>query len=323
MYMLLWIFFVYAFLGWCTEVSFAALTSGKFVNRGFLNGPVCPIYGCGVVIVLFFLEPLRENTLLLFLGSVVLTSVLEWLTGFVLERIFHQRWWDYSNEPFNLGGYICLRFSIAWGLACLLVVNVIHPTIHWLITLIPHTLGLVLLAVFSAAMVVDLAATVRTIARINRQLTQLDELAGRIKSLSNELGESLAERVLDAAEKGGELRDNLEDVKDALEQRRDEFQDGLEDMKDVLAQRRDEFQDGLEDVKDALAQRRMQRQMDQFQRQEQRQQDLEELRRRLEEALDRPIFGQRRLMRAFPRMRSTTHTQALERLRQWMEEHGR
>lgn len=323
MYMLLWIFFVYAFLGWCTEVSFAALTSGKFVNRGFLNGPVCPIYGCGVVIVLFFLEPLRKNTLLLFLGSVVLTSVLEWLTGFVLERIFHQRWWDYSNEPFNLGGYICLRFSIAWGLACLLVVDVIHPTIHWLITLIPHTLGLVLLAVFSAAMVVDLAATVRTIARINRQLTQLDELAGRIKSLSNELGESLAERVLDAAEKGGELRDNLEDVKDALEQRRDEFQDGLEDMKDALAQRRDELQDGLEDVKDALAQRRMQRQMDQFQRQEQRQQDLEELRRRLEEALDRPIFGQRRLMRAFPRMRSTTHTQALERLRQWMEEHGR
>lgn len=323
MYMLLWIFFVYAFLGWCTEVSFAALTSGKFVNRGFLNGPVCPIYGCGVVIVLFFLEPLRENTLLLFLGSVVLTSVLEWLTGFVLERIFHQRWWDYSNEPFNLGGYICLRFSIAWGLACLLVVDVIHPTIHWLITIIPHTLGLVLLAVFSAAMVVDLAATVRTIARINRQLTQLDELAGRIKSLSNELGESLAERVLDAAEKGGELRDNLEDVKDALEQRRDEFQDGLEDVKDALAQRRDELQDGLEDVKDALAQRRMQRQMDQFQRQEQRQQDLEELRRRLEEALDRPIFGQRRLMRAFPRMRSTTHTQALERLRQWMEEHGR
>lgn len=323
MYQFLWTFFIYAFLGWCTEVSFAALTSGKFVNRGFLNGPVCPIYGCGVVIVLFFLEPLRENTLLLFLGSVVLTSVLEWLTGFVLERIFHQRWWDYSNEPFNLGGYICLRFSIAWGLACLLVVDVIHPTIHWLITLIPHTLGLVLLAVFSAAMVVDLAATVRTIARINRQLTQLDELAGRIKSLSNELGESLAERVLDAAEKGGELRDNLEDVKDALEQRRDEFQDGLEDMKDVLAQRRDEFQDGLEDVKDALAQRRMQRQMDQFQRQEQRQQDLEELRRRLEEALDRPIFGQRRLMRAFPRMRSTTHTQALERLRQWMEEHGR
>ena len=83
MYLLLWIFFVYAFLGWCTEVSFAALTSGRFVNRGFLNGPVCPIYGVGVVIVLFFLDPLRGNTFLLFLGSVLLTSLLEWVTGFV------------------------------------------------------------------------------------------------------------------------------------------------------------------------------------------------------------------------------------------------
>ena len=305
MYLLLWTFFVYAFLGWCTEVSFAALTSGRFVNRGFLNGPVCPIYGVGVVIVLFFLEPLRKNTVLLFVGSVLLTSLLEWLTGFVLEKIFHQRWWDYSNEPFNLGGYICLRFSIAWGLACLIVVDIIHPSIVWLIHLVPHTLGLILLTLFSAGMLVDLAATVRTIARMNRQLTQLDELAGRIKALSNELGENLAERVIDAAERGNDLKED--------------FQENLEDVKDALVQRREDLQENLDDVKDALAQRRMQYQMDQAERQEQRQQDLAELRAKLEEALNRPIFGQRRLMRAFPRMRSTTHTQALERLRQWME----
>lgn len=305
MYLLLWTFFVYAFLGWCTEVSFAALTSGRFVNRGFLNGPVCPIYGVGVVIVLFFLEPLRKNTVLLFVGSVLLTSLLEWLTGFVLEKIFHQRWWDYSNEPFNLGGYICLRFSIAWGLACLIVVDIIHPSILWLIHLVPHTLGIVLLALFSAGMLVDLAATVRTIARMNRQLTQLDELAGRIKAMSNELGENLAERVIDVAERGNDLKED--------------FQENLEDVKDVLAQRREDLQENLDDVKDALAQRRMQYQMDQAERQEQRQQELTELRAKLEEAMNRPIFGQRRLMRAFPRMRSTTHTQALDRLRQWME----
>lgn len=307
MYFLLWTFFAYAFLGWCTEVSFAALTSGRFVNRGFLNGPVCPIYGVGVVIVLFFLDPLRKNTFLLFVGSVLLTSLLEWLTGFVLEKIFHQRWWDYSNEPFNLGGYICLRFSIAWGLACLIVVDIIHPSILWLIRLIPHTLGIVLLVVFSAAMLVDLAATVRTITRMNRQLTQLDELAGRIKAMSNELGENLAERVIDAAERGNDLREDL--------------QENLEDVKDVLAQRREDLQENLDDVKDALAQRRMQYQMDQAEWQEQRQQDLAELRAKLEEAMNRPIFGQRRLMRAFPKMRSTTHTQALDRLRQWMEKH--
>ena len=117
MYLFLWIFFIYSFLGWCTEVSYAALVTGKFVNRGFLNGPVCPVYGFGVVIVLSILVPLKGNLLVLFIGSVVLTSLLEWLTGFLLEKIFHQRWWDYSDQPFNIGGYICLRFSIAWGFA--------------------------------------------------------------------------------------------------------------------------------------------------------------------------------------------------------------
>ena len=170
MYPLLWLFFIYAFLGWCTEVSYAALKSGRFVNRGFLNGPVCPVYGCGAVIVLWVLEPLRGNLLLLFLGSVALTSLLEWLTGFVLERLFHQRWWDYSQEPFNLNGYICLRFSIAWGLACLFVVKLVHPSVLWCIRTIPHPVGVGLLILFSVTMAVDLAATVRTIARINRQL---------------------------------------------------------------------------------------------------------------------------------------------------------
>ena len=114
----------------------------------------------------------------------LLTSLLELGVGFALEKLFHQRWWDYTNEPFNLGGYICLRFSLAWGLACLLVMEIIHPSVLWLILHIPHTLGLVLLACFVSVMAVDLTATVRTIARINRSLGQIDELAGRIKALS-------------------------------------------------------------------------------------------------------------------------------------------
>ena len=129
------------------------------MNRGFLNGPVCPIYGFGVVIVVLCLTPLMENTLLLFLGSVLLTSLLELGVGFALEKLFHQRWWDYTNEPFNLGGYICLRFSLAWGLACLLVMEIIHPSVLWLIRHIPHTLGLVLLACFVSVMAVELGAS--------------------------------------------------------------------------------------------------------------------------------------------------------------------
>ena len=126
-YTVLWYFFLYAFLGWCAEVSYAALRTGRFVNRGFLNGPVCPIYGVGVVIVVGLLTPVKENTLLLFVCSVLLTSALEWVTGFVLERMFHQKWWDYSDLPLNLNGYICPLFSVLWGIACLLVMEINSP----------------------------------------------------------------------------------------------------------------------------------------------------------------------------------------------------
>ena len=309
MYQFLWIFFLYSFLGWCTEVSYVALVSGRFVNRGFLNGPVCPIYGFGVVIVLGCLEPLQENLLLLFLGSVVLTSLLEWLTGFLLEMLFHQRWWDYSDQPFNLGGYICLRFSIMWGLACLFVVKIVHPSVLLLIRLIPRPLGWTLLAIFGAVLAVDLAATLRTIAKINRSLGQIDELAGKIREISDGVGENLADRVLEAAERGS-------DLKDALEERQADFQETLEE-------RRTDFQEGLDGLREDLSRRRADYQQRQEQRAAAAREQLEELRQRLEELLDADGFGQRRLLSAFPKMRSIDHKNALERLRRRMEQRRR
>ncbi|MCI8688031.1 MAG: hypothetical protein HFF57_06910 [Lawsonibacter sp.] len=290
MYRFLWIFFIYAFLGWCTEVSYAALVTGKFVNRGFLNGPVCPVYGFGVVIVLAGLAPLEENLLLLFLGSVALTSSLEWLTGFVLEKLFHQRWWDYSDQPFNLSGYICLRFSIAWGFACLFVVKLLHPTVLLLIRLVPKTLGVILLALLGAVMAVDLAATVSTIVKLNRRLEQIDELAAKIKEASNEFGENLAERVLDAAERGAGWKEDIDELAFRLAERRAALADNLEEWE----QHREE-------------------QRVQVRRQ------LEEWRTSMQELHDREFFGRRRLLRAFPRLRSIDHKSALERLRRRAE----
>lgn len=290
LYHALWIYFIYAFLGWCTEVSYAATKTGKFVNRGFLNGPWCPIYGFGVVIVLSFLEPLKDNLLLLFLGSVVLTSALEWLTGFVLEKLFAQRWWDYSNEPFNLSGYICLRFSLAWGFACLFVVKLLHPTVLLLIRLIPHPVGLILLGILGVVMAIDLAATVSTIAKLNRRLALIDELAGRIRGASNDFGEDLAERVLDAAEKGADWREDLEELSDRLSQRREELSDDLDELKD-------DFQARLEARK---AQNRRQ---------------LQEWKDSIQALMDKESFGQKRLLKAFPSLRSLDHKAAMERLR--------
>ena len=315
MYQFLWIFFVYAFLGWCTEVSYAALRTGKFVNRGFLNGPVCPIYGCGVM-VLVGLTPLKGNFVLLFLGSVVLTSVLELTTGFVLEKLFRQRWWDYSDKPFNLGGYICLEFSIMWGFACLFVVDILHPSIEFFIRLIPHTLGWVLLGLFSAAMAVDLAATVRTIAKLNRQLDQIDQLARRLKTASNEFGENLADRVLEAAERSADWKEDWEAAAEEWSQRRAEFQVQLAQRKErlegELAQKREQMEDELRQHAQEQAVR-LQEGHDKARA------ELDAWREKLQTQLDSRVFGQRRLMAAFPKMRSTRHRQAMEQLRRRME----
>ena len=126
-YYLMLYFFVYGFLGWCTEVAYATTKQRKFVNRGFLNGPICPIYGVGVTVVVYFLTPYKDNLILLYALSTVLVTVLEGLTGYLMDKIFHHKWWDYTNQPLNIGGYVCLIFSLVWGVACVLIVRVIHP----------------------------------------------------------------------------------------------------------------------------------------------------------------------------------------------------
>lgn len=290
LYQFLWIFFIYAFLGWCTEVGYAALVTGQFVNRGFLNGPYCPIYGFGVVVVLACLTPLEDQLLVLFLGSVLLTSILEWLTGFVLEKLFHQRWWDYSDEPFNLGGYICLRFSIAWGFACIFVVKLLHPTVMLFIRFIPHTIGVILLAVLASGLAVDLAATVSTIVKLNRRLSRIDELAARIKASSNEFGEDLAKKVLDVAARGSDWKEDLDELAAKMAERRAELASEMDDWE---------------------------RQKEERQVQTRRQ--LEEWHKSMEELLNHKSFGQHRLLRAFPHLHSTDHRQALDDIRRHID----
>lgn len=164
----LWLFLIYAFLGWCIEVSFHAVTSGKFINRGFLIGPVCPIYGFGMVILIFCLHSLLDNFFLLFMGAILLTSLLEFVTGFILEKLFDTKWWDYSNMPFNIKGYICLSFSIAWGLAAVFVLNIIHPLINILVSLLDNTLGNVLLVISLLYFIADFIITVFGIMKISK-----------------------------------------------------------------------------------------------------------------------------------------------------------
>ena len=215
-YEILELFCIYAFLGWCVEVIYATVNSGKFVNRGFLNGPVCPIYGFGVLAVVITLQPLKDNVLILFLGSVILTSVLEFITGFILEKIFNDKWWDYSEEPFNIGGYVCLKFSLLWGLACILVVDVVHPIIYKFVNAFPLTFGEVLLVISLIVFFIDFIVTVSEISKFKKRIYLLDELVNNIKLISDEIGENISDGILLAMEKQESVKENVDSVKEVI-----------------------------------------------------------------------------------------------------------
>ncbi len=191
-------FITYAFLGWCIEVGYAAFKKGKFVNRGFLNGPVCPVYGFGMLIVLVFLLRLKDNFVVLFVGSVVLTSALEYLTGFALEKVFNDKWWDYSECKYNIKGYICLKFSLAWGVACIFAVRVIHPLADKVLNFIPFALSVVILCILYAALTTDAVLTIAEMLRIKKYFKNADRLEKHLRVISDTVGEEITDTVLKA-----------------------------------------------------------------------------------------------------------------------------
>lgn len=209
----LWFFIIYAFLGWCVEVAFHAVTSGKFVNRGFLNGPVTPIYGFGMSILIFSLGSLVDNFILLFIGSFFLTSILEFITGFTLEKLFHTKWWDYNDMPFNIKGYVSLSFSIVWGLGGVFMLNIIHPSVSRFISYFDNTIGNVFLIIFLLYFLADFLVTVFAIIGINRHLNLLEDMADRMKVYSDDIGENIYKGMTAAVKTKNNIQDRIEESK--------------------------------------------------------------------------------------------------------------
>lgn len=121
-------FLIYSFIGWCLETIYAYIVFKHFVKRGFLYGPICPIYGFGAILLIFNLRNIKDgNNIAKFLISMISFSMFEYVASFLLEILFHQRWWDYTNEFMNFQGRICLTFSLLWGIIGILFINIIHP----------------------------------------------------------------------------------------------------------------------------------------------------------------------------------------------------
>ena len=327
-YYLMLYFFVYGFLGWCTEVAYATTKQKKFVNRGFLNGPICPIYGVGVTVVVYFLTPYKENLLLLYIMSTVLVTVLEGITGYLMDKIFHHKWWDYTDQPLNIGGYVCLIFSLVWGVACVIIVRVIHPVIHKVLTFIPHTLGIVLLVIFEICILVDLYVTAAGILKLNHQLEAMAKIAAELHEISDKLGENIHEGMMDTIEATEEGRRKLEAATEesrkkleaATEESRKKLEaateEGRRKLEAATAESRKKLEIATEGGRRKLSEGRIKIGGTAEEARWQLQARSEELRKKYEELSGQGGAVSRRLMKAFPRMESRQYKETFNELRE-------
>lgn len=145
LYELLFYFLMYSVLGWAFETIYTFLYYGVWVYRGFLYSPLCPVYGIVMISAIFLLEPIRKKIVTLYIGSVILITIIEYLTGALLLAVFNRRWWNYSDELFHLNGHVTLFISLWWGLGLMIIILFAHPMIVSLVKKIPVSKGRLIL----------------------------------------------------------------------------------------------------------------------------------------------------------------------------------
>ena len=332
LYQTLAYFLIYSCLGWCLEVVYAAVTTGKLVNRGFLNGPVCPIYGFGMVIVLYALTPLVDNTLLLYLGGVILPSVLELVGGWALYKLYRTRWWDYSDYPFNIGGYICLEFCLLWGVGTLVVMRIVHPIIAGLVAMVPTLVGVILMCILYAVYATDVVATAIAASTLADTLDTMEKLGDSIHAVSDAMTELLGTTAMTADQSrlqlklaAAEARDNVPKLKPretmaAIRARTDEAMETARRASETARLNAAEAANAAKLAAQGASERAAKRAAALLQLEElsvELQARSDEMRAQM---LKKPrVIGQRRMLRAYPKLKHGVKRTSLETLRKKLD----
>ncbi len=314
------IFYLYCFLGWCFESTVVSVQQRHFVNRGFLRGPMLPIYGFGATILLHVSLPLYNRPAALFLASMAAATVFEYAVGVIMEKLFKVKYWDYSEHRFQFQGRICLQSSLCWGFLGLILARVIHPPVEWIVAGLPFVLLIVVDILFTAAFAGDVAVSVRTALDLAKLLEELDELRAQGAQLRQELSESalvrltnlsyrvdeargeFAERMDDAREKLGDMR---ESAGDAYDQLTETAKVQLTNLSYRVDEARGEFAEKADDVKEQILAR------------------LDELRRRFDTRADSLGRTRKSMLRGNPTARSPQYDDVLQRLKKELDTHKR
>lgn len=218
-------FFVFSAIGWIIESIYCSLGNKKLINRGFLYGPVCPIYGTGALVFEILVTPLSQPAekrwWLVAIVGMILADIVEYLTSYIMEKLFNARWWDYSENFLNLHGRICFKHTCYWGLFSLIYVYAVSPLYKYAIGFVPQNIRNAAVGVIVVIFIVDLIFTVKATMDIKKLMRKIDSL----KASLNEYGEILklaAESIKDATEitysdKKAELANQFKDIKESMD----------------------------------------------------------------------------------------------------------
>lgn len=207
-------FYIYCLLGWIWESTYVSIKDRQWTNRGFMYGPWLPIYGSGAICILFAALPASQNVLLIFLLGAISASILEYVTGTMMEALFKVRYWDYSGEAFNLNGHICLKCSIVWGIFSILLIRVLHKPIEAFVLSIDYQLLTVIIYIITIIITADFALSFKNAFDLRHMLENLTAMNEDIVRMQKRLDVAIAFMTEDKKE----LTERLDSTKEKLEE---------------------------------------------------------------------------------------------------------
>ena len=238
------LFFIYSFIGWLNEVNISLFQRHKFINRGFLIGPILPIYGCGGVFMTLALTQFKDHPIAVFALGMMACSVLEYSTSYIMEKLFNNRWWDYSNMKFNINGRICLEFAAAFGLAGVLMIYIINPLVIPVIDLIPFNIKAITTLIAVIALVFDVFVSFGVIINLknisnNIRSDSTEVISKKVKEIlltKNVIYKRLRDAFPDMQIKNAQaiLKEKLEKQKERLERQKERFIKKQQEFKEEL-----------------------------------------------------------------------------------------
>jgi len=241
--LLQWVFFfyIYCIVGWIWETSYCSVKEKHLINRGFMKGPVIPIYGSGAVVMLIAATPFKGNYFLTFLSGMILASTLEYCTGAAMEAIFKVRYWDYSSQPLNLNGHICIGASIGWGFATILMTSYLHQPIEKLSYMMPTKYMQLFVTLFTLFFGMDFSISVKAAIDLRNMLIKLDALKHEAALMQKRMDVLLA--VMDEEKQiySDKLHSKVSDLVISMEERLSQAKGKLDipdEVKDELAEMR-------------------------------------------------------------------------------------